>query len=346
MKTALRTLSFAFVVAVLGAFSFADAAVVYSQPSGSSATSTTLPLSGSSVGSAEFVATANTDMHRGTVVLPFAVQAGESWLACLNDSTTVTQVLCTGVLTGDGVLDTKTLTFASAGGNEGGTLISGNSYNVRFYAQSVPGITAEYMRDSSGVMMVSIFDASGGTPTPNWGAITVAPPIDFNAVSFVSTSTSFFSATNSSSTLEAIAEQCSTTGNVFSYGLCRAFSYLFVPNPSVLNQFQNLGPQLETRFPVSWVYQVQDEIDNAATTTLSSPVWTMNLQDIGIGSTTSMGNILPNMVVFSSSTVKHYISDSQWNALMTLAGAAIWLVAFYTLYGIGHKLFSGHRQHV
>jgi len=177
----------------------------------------------------------------------------------------------------------------------------------------------------------------------NWTDLEVVPPIDFGAVQFVATSTSFFSG-DASGSLQALADECSTTGNIFSNALCRAFAYLFVPNPTVLDQYQNLGPQLQTKFPVSWVYQVQAEINTAATTTLSSPVWTMNLHDAGIGSTTPLGNILPNMVVFSSSTVKRYISDAQWNALMTLAGAAIWLVAFYTLYAIGHRLFTGHRQ--
>jgi len=186
---------------------------------------------------------------------------------------------------------------------------------------------------------ILLLDQYGNTTVPDWADISVSPPINWSDLSIVSTSTSLFG--DASSTLESIANDCAESGNIFSKALCRAFSYLFIPNPTVLNQFTAIGPTLETKFPVSWFYQVQTEIQSVATTTLSSPVWTMNLANIGIGSTTSMGNFLPNLTIFSSSTVKTYISESNWQLLMILAGASVWLGAFYTLYAVGHNLFTG-----
>jgi len=173
----------------------------------------------------------------------------------------------------------------------------------------------------------------------NWNQISVAPPIDFAAIQYVATSTSIFSGTTSSSTLEAIANECADSGNIFTRALCRAFSYLFIPNPTVLNQYQSIPTDLAARFPASWFYQIQDEIDSFATSTQSAPVWSMNLHSIGIGSTTPMGNFLPDITFFSSTTIKGYFTDAQWNAGQTLLAATFWMLAFYTLYAIGHRLF-------
>jgi len=216
-------------------------------------------------------------------------------------------------------------------------------YDGVFLAVGTANATSSYIAFRvSGGLLSFIY----GPENIDWNSLSVAPPLDFNAVKFVATSTSFFSGTTSSSTLEAISLECSQSGNIFAAALCRAFAYLWIPNPTVLNQYSQIGPALATKFPLSWFYQVQTAVNTVSTTTLSSPIWTMNFHDIGIGSTTPMGNVLPNLVVFSSSTVKQYITETQWTALMTLAGAAIWLLAFYTLYGIGHRLFTGHKNTV
>jgi len=186
---------------------------------------------------------------------------------------------------------------------------------------------------------ILVLDQYGNTTVPDWADIVISPAIDWSDLAIIATSSSLFG--DSSSTLENISNQCADSGNIFTKALCRAFTFLWIPNPTVLNQYTEIGPQLATKFPLSWFYQIQTEINTVSTTTLSSPTWTMNFHDIGIGSSTPMGNILPNLIVFSSSTVKHYISESNWNALMTLAAAAIWLGAFYTLYAVGHNLFTG-----
>lgn len=208
--------------------------------------------------------------------------------------------------------------------------------------------TGTYPDGKLGQFYVSV-DSSGsfyaGTG-PNWRALQIVPAIDFDAIQYVATSTALFSSTTSSSTLAAIADQCSETGNVFARAICRATVYLFVPNPVVLNQFQTIPTDLAARFPASWFYEIQDEIDSFSTTTSSSPVWTMNLHDIGIGSSTSMGNFLPNVTIFSATTVKSYVPTSTWDAMMLLVTGSIWLLAFYTVYAIGHRLFIGKHKTV
>jgi len=180
----------------------------------------------------------------------------------------------------------------------------------------------------------------------NWAAIQVSPPIDFTAIRYVATSSSIFQGLDASSTLEAIANDCADAGNIFSRGICRAFSYLFIPNPTVINQFQTIGPDLATRFPASWFYQVQTEIDSFSTTTVSAPTWSMNLHDIGIGSSTPMGNFLPNITFFSSTTITQYFPSGTWEAGQLLLAATFWMAAFYTLYAIGHRLFMGQKHSV
>jgi len=330
-------------LAFLGLFSFASAATVYSQPTGTFTATTTIrsTFSTSGLRSATWTATVASVMANAPIFWSVGVASPETFFACIYDTTVAASVGCTDtdIQTGTGSVVYTESFFPSVTS----PLTVGHVYQIIWTTQNLGPYDASKLTDSLGNPYVIVFDASGGTPPPNWGAVIVAPALDFGAIQYVATSTSLFSG-DASGTLQAIANQCSETGNVFSLALCRAFSYLFIPNPTVLNQYLTIGPTLQDKFPVSWFYQLQTEINTVSTTTLSSPVWTMNLHDIGVGSTTSMGNIMPNMIVFSSSTVKHYITDSQWNALMTLAGAAIWLIAFYTLYGIGNRLFTGHKN--
>jgi len=57
----------------------------------------------------------------------------------------------------------------------------------------------------------------------------------------------------------------------------------------------------------------------------NAPDLSYDLADLGIGSTTPMGNILPNITVFASSTVRTYLPDAIFSVLKFLAGLAILL---------------------
>lgn len=109
--------------------------------------------------------------------------------------------------------------------------------------------------------------------------------------------------------------------------ICISFSYLFIPQPSAMAQFAGIPQLLSQRFPFSWFYGIPTTLSTlTASSTETFPVYRFQLQDLGVGSTTAIGNILPDAVVLSTSTVSHYLDDSTRQALRALAAAALWLV--------------------
>lgn len=155
----------------------------------------------------------------------------------------------------------------------------------------------------------------------------------------VATTSGLFSGQNATSTLIALQEQCSQQSNIFGEGLCIAFSFLFVPAPDTLGQFSNLRDEIGNKFPFAYVAGVTDTWETlTASTTLNSPEISYNLNDLGIGSTTSLGNILPNVVVFSSSTVGTYLSPTLLSLLKFLAGLAILLTLIADIFFTSRNL--------
>jgi len=167
----------------------------------------------------------------------------------------------------------------------------------------------------------------------NWWAGTVnVQTIDFSKLYFPAVySTSSAAITASSSLWGAFASssqliQTCNSGNIFGDAICQAFSFLFVPNPNVLNSFVSLPSVAATKFPFSWIYGVKDEFSSlavASTTAMTSLSY--NFHNLGIGSTTPMGNIMPNFEVFSKNTIETYISPTLWNTFQTLIAAGMWL---------------------
>jgi len=143
----------------------------------------------------------------------------------------------------------------------------------------------------------------------------------------VATSSSLFSGLDATNTLQVLAQQCSQAGNIFAEGICVAFSFLFVPNSQTLAQFTSIPQQIGNVFPFSYVSSAVATWQTlAASSTANAPLYQYKLADLGIGSTTPMGNILPNIDVMSSSTVTHFFPPAVFAAMKTLAGFAILMV--------------------
>lgn len=136
----------------------------------------------------------------------------------------------------------------------------------------------------------------------------------------------FFGTDTASTTLGYMQSRCSDSSNAFSEGICMASVFLFVPDSSSIGQFSNLISTLRQKFPFSYVVSVLDVLSGYTDNGVSSaPSYSINLHDTGIGSTTPVGNVLPNFTGFSSSTVKQYFPPGVFDLLKTLAGIAILL---------------------
>jgi len=174
------------------------------------------------------------------------------------------------------------------------------------------------------------------------------PPIDWSAITFPTVYSTTSPAIAASSSLWANLDLASTTlqcatGNIFTDGLCTAFSFLFVPDPNTLNNYTTFTAMLETKFPFSWMYQVQTAITGlTASSTSNFQTASLNLASLGVGSTTAIGNILPDVDVLSTTTIEKFMPSGMWSSIQALIAAALWLslglYIFYEVRGLLHRV--------
>jgi len=208
-----------------------------------------------------------------------------------------------GVCLSQGVPDNSLLKFTLDS--------SATTTNYVFYIRKTNG---QFFADYSGI---------------DWGAVNISPIINWGNLQFAATSTSLFA--DATSTLEAIASQCDDAGNIFSRGLCWAGTYLFVPNPNVLNQYAALPQLVQTKFPFSWVSGVKEEFDTLSASS-STQSFSVDMSTLGMGSTSPIGNVLPNITLFSTSTVTRFMPAGMWAAIQALMAAALWIALGYDIY--------------
>jgi len=123
-----------------------------------------------------------------------------------------------------------------------------------------------------------------------------------------------------------------------STGFCRTGVFLFIPNQSILTQFYDMSGQVKDHAPFTYFFDLQNAFNGlTASSSTNLPTYSANLGSLGIGSTTPLGNILPNLTILSSSTVNTYVPAGFYASLMFLARASIWLGVGFTLYAIGKK---------
>jgi len=193
---------------------------------------------------------------------------------------------------------------------------------VRYYREAKPSLGAAqgeagYLRTGSGTQAGYNFSMRvlGGASSIDWSALTFHP-----------TTTSFFTASTSQALADAAAV-CDDIDNIFARGLCRAGAFLFIPAPAVLERAALLPETAQDRFPFSVRRDFRAVVEafgttTAATSTIVIPFSTMS-------STTAW---LPDIEIFSEGTVRHFIPDAVWNALQALMVAVIWFGLVYRIY--------------
>lgn len=114
-----------------------------------------------------------------------------------------------------------------------------------------------------------------------------------------------------------------TIGN----GVCVGLGFLFIPTPESMQQFPNLAQtELPLHFPFSWFTSIQSTWQGASATSSSFYNLTLNLKDATASSTnTSLPLILPNITLFSASTIEQYLSTSTRDRMKGFISMALWL---------------------
>jgi len=172
---------------------------------------------------------------------------------------------------------------------------------------------------------VDMSNCGGVAPSIPFGSI-VFPSVYSTSSAAIAASSSLWGAFASTSQLQT---QC-TSGNVFSDGLCLAGTFLFVPNPNVVQGFVDLDTAvLPTRFPFSWYFGIKSTYTalSASSTSNMATVFIDFSTFNAVASSSPFGTMLPNhFTLLSSTTISTYLSPTTLNILLALETAAIWIL--------------------
>lgn len=238
--------------------------------------------------------------YNGINLEAYAAGAGDYWLQIVNNDTGQIAVFCYNTPNGN---DTWTVTTCEGITNPQSVFYAAGAYDQIFFASTTLNID-------------DAFNAGGLSTT--------------TVLSFCDKNLPY----DNSSIIQA-------TITYIPNGLCRLVSFMVIPTTDSLNQFTTLASTTQSRFPFSYIPSISNTWNSlSASTTLNSPTYQYQLFNLGIGSGTPMGNILPNITVFSSSTVQTYIPSGVWTALKFLAGLAILLALFADIFFTVRNMFK------
>jgi len=121
------------------------------------------------------------------------------------------------------------------------------------------------------------------------------------------------------------------SGNIFSDGLCAALSYLFVPEPTILNSYVQLFATSTpggffSRFPASYAVGLSNAWSNlSASSTANAALLAFDFP--GISTTTpGFGTFIPARVeLLSTTTISTYYPDNIRLAMLFLITCGLWL---------------------
>jgi len=119
----------------------------------------------------------------------------------------------------------------------------------------------------------------------------------------------------------------------FSFAICYALTFTFVPNQDVLQQFSGLKDVAVTKIPFSYVYEYGNLISTLSATTSTGDFYTIGFfaDDIITSTTTPLNghNLLPHIFIgLSTTTIGQYYPDS-----IRLSARSLVSFVLYFLFG-------------
>ena len=115
----------------------------------------------------------------------------------------------------------------------------------------------------------------------------------------------------------------------FGVGLCDVAGFLFIPNQSSVQSFQNETAGFDTHVPFSWFLGMQSILQGFYATTSSGGFIDLY---IPFGTTTAPVGITGNLDIISTTTLSKYLPDPIRLTLMNLMAVAFYLLAFSYIY--------------
>lgn len=192
-------------------------------------------------------------------------------------------------------------------------------------------------RESFETATQTIAFTEDGSYSVNW--FLVDPDNEYGTVGVPVETTFSINATSSFFETPAIRginnDIASTSCNInflgtFNLGDC--VTYLTVPSSNVYGLYGSIPSLIGTRFPFSYIKSIQDTWKSLASTASTSPTLSYNLHDLGIGSTSAMGNFLPNITIFSKETINTYLPDPVLDIFKSLIAMVFIVLTFANIY--------------
>jgi len=154
-------------------------------------------------------------------------------------------------------------------------------------------------------------------------SIPIAPGIPgFTNVGISTTSQQVYCDQNFSTTTGLL----DSLGHSISVGFCNVGVFLFVPDTTTLSQFQTLASTTRSKIPFSYYFDVQSILNSQSASTTEN-FFTVSLDLPDIGSTTPIGNFIPDHIEFlSTTTISQYLTESQrltflaWQRIILVLG--------------------------
>lgn len=195
---------------------------------------------------------------------------------------------------------------------------------------SDPGLV--YISDTTRTLFTGVITDGEGTE-PGWipgltqSGIASSTLRQFCNTSFATT-TGFFDSLTSSVT----------------NGLCNVVVFLFVPNQTSLSQWRDLASTSQSKIPFSYYYDVRIILNGGhASSSVNFPEFGITGTNWGIGSTTPIGNLVPDFTYLSSTTISKYMPNGMYELMFLLMRSAIWI---WVLFHIYRRIVPKHTTHV
>jgi len=231
------------------------------------------------------------------------------------------------------ILFVNSLTFTSysASGWLVDTGFSSNDYDGVFHVST----STPLVGDGTWKMTISLWTGGFGGPNPD--------PVGTQYSYFGHAVTSWFGLNYNDNTQHVLFPPYATfTGYAStscainflgSFSLSDCMGYLFYPGQDSLTAYPSLYATIQEKLPFSYFFSIANVWSSlSASSTENSPTYSLNLRNLGIGSTTPLGNLMPNFDGLSSSTVETYLTPGLLDLLKALAAAALILALFADIF--------------
>ena len=173
-------------------------------------------------------------------------------------------------------------------------------------------------------------------PTNTYG--TVGRPIE--TTFSINATTSFFQTPTIQGINTSYASTSCAINFLGTFSLSECVRYLIIPSSNIYSLYGNIPKLLGSKFPFSYITSIQNTWKELTASAGTAPTLTYSLHDIGIGSTTPLGNFLPNVEIFSEATVTTYLNPTILEIFKSLVATVLIALTFLNIYAHSMRLLK------